>query len=432
VPRVIPPFRASGAFIEVVAMSRAVLVWVRRLVVGLGCVLAWLVDSGGAALGQSGAGQGELPALATQVAFPNLRFDRPVALAYPDDGSGLLYVVEQHTGRIYCFPNEAETSEKQLFLELPSAMNKDNEEGLLGLAFHPKYRENGQFYVYYSAADRGQPRKSVVSRFLRSSGDARKADPASETRIWVSAADPYSNHNGGCILFGPDGYLYISLGDSGAADDPLTTGQNPKDWFGSILRIDVDHPADGKAYGIPQDNPRLRDGKAYRDWAPEVYCIGLRNVWKFSFDRATGDLWAGDVGQNLWEIVHKIENGGNYGWSIKEGFHDFRPRQRRAANTKLSAPIAEYSHELGKSITGGYVYRGPSLPELTGAYVYGDFETGRIWGLRERAGKPALVRELIDLGSNPRLNIAAFGEDPAGELYLLAFDGRIHRLVPRR
>ena len=176
---------------------------------------------------------------------------------------------------------------RQLFLQLPDPINRGNEEGLLGLAFHPKYKENGEFFVYYSAK-KGDDRRSVVSRFRVSKDDPRKADPASEERIWVSAKDPFENHNGGCIAFGPDGYLYISLGDSGAADDPLTTGQNPTDWFGSILRIDVDHPADGKPYGIPKDNPRLRDPK-FADWAPEVYCIGLRNVWKFSFDRETGD-----------------------------------------------------------------------------------------------------------------------------------------------
>ena len=167
------------------------------------------------------------------------------------------------------------------------------------------------------------------SRGSRSrSDDPRRADPASEERIWVSAEDPFENHNGGTIAFGPDGFLYITLGDGGAADDPLSTGQNPSDWFGSILRIDVDHPADGKPYGIPADNPARRS-KAFAHWAPEVYCIGLRNVWKFSFDRQTGELWAGDVGQNLWEMVHRIENGGNYGWSIREGFHPFQPQRRQ-------------------------------------------------------------------------------------------------------
>lgn len=383
-----------------------------------------------------------LPKLATAVAFPNLKFDRPVALAYPDDGSNLLFVVEQHAARIQSFPNEKNTKDKQLFLQLPDPINRGNEEGLLGLAFHPKYKENGQFFVYYSADDskQGHKRRSVVSRFKVSKDDPRKADPASEERIWVSADDPFENHNGGCITFGPDGYLYITLGDSGAADDPLSTGQNPTDFFGSILRIDVDHPSGGKPYGIPKDNPKFRGG-AYARWAPEVYCIGLRNVWKFTFDRENGTLWAGDVGQNLWEMVHIIKNGGNYGWSIKEGFHPFQPQRRQKPDpaAKITPPIVEYPHaptatrkDDGKSITGGYVYRGKALPELNGVYVYGDYDTGRVWGLREADGKATANAELIDLRNNPKLNIAAFGEDPAGELYILAFDGRIHHLVRRK
>lgn len=378
-----------------------------------------------------------LPKLATEVAFKGLRFDRPVALAYPNDGGNLLFVVEQHRAVIRSFPNDKETTDNKVFLTLPDEINRGNEEGLLGLAFHPKYKENGQFFVYYSARDAGNPRRSVVSRFRVSKDDPRAADPSSEERIWVSADDPFENHNGGCIEFGPDGYLYISLGDSGAADDPLTTGQDPSDWWASILRIDVDHPSGGKPYGIPKDNPRLRDRRFAR-WAPEVYCIGLRNVWKFTFDRQTGELWAGDVGQNLWEMVYLIQNGGNYGWNVFEGTHPFRPRNRRDAASKISKPIAEYPHapsrqrrDDGKSITGGYVYRGKELPDLVGVYVYGDYDTGRIWGLRYEDGKRLANGELIDLRRNPKLNIAAFGEDAAGELYVLAFDGRIHRLVPR-
>ena len=382
--------------------------------------------------------KGSLPALATKVAFPNLKFDRPVAFDYPNDGSNLLFVNEQHTATIWSFPNDRTTSDKKLFLTLPDPINKGNEEGLLGLAFHPKYKDNKQFFVYYSANDPGH-RHSVVSRFRASSSDPRAADPASEERIWVSADDPFENHNGGHIAFGPDGYLYITLGDGGAADDPMSSGQNPRDWFGSILRIDVDHPSNGKPYGIPKDNPAGRARK-FSHWAPEVYCIGLRNVWKFSFDRQTGDLWAGDVGQNLWEMVHRIENGGNYGWSIREGFHPFQPqrRQRPDAAAKVQPPIVEYPHaptadrpDSGLSITGGFVYRGKKIPALTGVYVYGDYDSGRIWGLRYEKGKLIENGELIDVKQGRKLNIASFGEDSQGELYILAFDGRIHELVPR-
>ncbi len=372
----------------------------------------------------------QLPALKTEVAFPNLKFDRPVAMAYPA-GSDRLFVVEQHQAKIYSFVNDPKTAEKSLFLTLPQPISKDNEEGLLGLAFHPKYAENGKFYVYYSAQEGPKNRRSVVAQFTRSQSDPLQADPGSEQRIWTGPDDPFGNHNGGCILFGPDGYLYITLGDSGAADDPLTTGQNPGDAFGSILRIDVDHPAAGQAYGIPGDNPRLRDPKTYAAWAPEVYAIGLRNVWKFSFDRAEGTLWAGDVGQNLWEMVYIITNGGNYGWSIKEGTHNFKARQKLAAGTTITPPVFEYPHSVGKSITGGYVYRGPSLPALAGTYVVGDFDSGRIWGVVGKDPKTAQTGELIDVAKNGKLNIAGFGEDAQGELYILAFDGRIHKLAPR-
>lgn len=383
----------------------------------------------------------KLPRLKTAVAFPNLKFDRPVALAYPDDGSNLLFVTEQHQGKIQSFTDSPDASDKQEFLTLPDPMNRGNEEGLLGLAFHPKYKQNGEFFLYYSAhdtVDGKHHRRSVVSRFKVSKDDPRKADPGSEQRVWVSADDPFENHNGGCIAFGPDGFLYISLGDSGAADDPLTTGQNPKDWFGSILRVDVDHPADGKAYGIPSDNPKLRDPK-FQDWAPEVFCIGLRNVWKFTFDRETGTLWAGDVGQNKWEMVHIIENGGNYGWSVNESFHPFKPRQKPDRASPITRPIVEYPHaanldpnrkDVGVSITGGYVYRGKALADLVGVYVYGDYQTGRIWGVKAKDGQAVESAELVDVTKSKPLNIAAFGEDSRGDLFILAFDGRIHRLVP--
>ena len=407
-----------------------------RQLARIGLASALLAVSAGTAARAEG-----LPKLKTEVAFPNLRFDRPVALAYPDDGSNLLFVAEQHKGTIVSFLDEKETSELKVFLNLPDAMNKGNEEGLLGLAFHPKYKQNGEFFVYYSAHDMvdGQHiRRSVVSRFKVSKDDPRKADPASEQRIWMSAKDPFENHNGGCIDFGPDGYLYISLGDSGAADDPLTTGQNPKDFFGSILRVDVDHSADGKAYAIPSDNPKLRDSK-FADWAPEVYCIGLRNVWKFTFDKTTGDLWAGDVGQNKYEMVHIIKNGGNYGWSINEGFHPFKPRQKADPASKISKPVVEYPHgpnddpkrkDFGQSITGGYVYRGKALPSLDGVYVYGDFQSGRIWGVKaDKEGQAIEAGELTDVNKS-KLAIAGFGEDASGDLFILAFDGKIHRLVP--
>jgi glucose/arabinose dehydrogenase len=404
---------------------------IRPVIVVASCLLT---------VGAQAPAQTSLPRLSTQVAFRNLQFDRPVTLAYPSDNRNLLFVVEQHQAKIQSFPNDPETGDKQPFLTLPREISRDNEEGLLGLAFHPNYSENGQFFVYYSAREGRTGRRSVVSRFRVSKDDPRRADPRSEERIWMSAPDPFGNHNGGHIAFGPDRFLYITLGDSGAADDPLVSGQNPADFWGSILRIDVDHPSRDRPYGIPKDNPRLRDPRKFGTWAPEVYAIGLRNVWKFSFDREEGTLWAGDVGQNLWEEVDIIVNGGNYGWSVREGFHPFPKRQKRAVRAAdLIAPVVEYPHvpsrqrpDDGKSITGGYVYRGKALPALQGVYVYGDFDTGRIWGCRvDDAGKLLVNGELIDLRQNPKLAIASFGEDAQGELYILAFDGRIHKFVPR-
>jgi len=386
----------------------------------------------------AGADAPALPQVETRVAYPNLKFDRPVALAYPAEDPSRFFVVEQHQAKIWSFPSSPrDTSEKKLFLELPDPINKGNEEGLLGLAFHPKYKENGQFFVYYSAND-GPERRSVVSRFNVSSDDPTKADPSSEKRIWISDVDKWENHNGGTILFGPDGFLYITLGDGGAGGDPLSTGQDPKDWFGSILRIDVDHPADGQGYGIPADNPAVAS-KAHAHWAPEVYAIGLRNVWKFSFDRETGDLWAGDVGQNLYEMVHKIDSGGNYGWSIREAFHAFEPQRRQKPDpaAKISPPLAEYPHkptaerpDSGLSITGGYVYRGEAIPALKGYYVYGDYDSGRIWGLKYEGGKTTANGEILKVTPQTKLNITSFDETPEGEILILAFDGRIHELVP--
>lgn len=384
-----------------------------------------------------------LPQLGFEVAFPQLRFDRPVALAYPNDGGDRLFVVEQK-GVIRSFPNELGAADAPVFLDiqdrvLSPARGGHNEEGLLGLAFHPNYAENGQFFVYYSAQEGPTGRRSVVARYRVDPSDPLKADPSIEERIWLSEPDPYGNHNGGCIEFGPDGYLYISLGDSGSADDPLVTGQNPSDWWGSILRIDVDNPANGQPYGIPADNPRLRDPRRFRDWAPEVYAIGIRNIWKFTFDRETGACWAGDVGQNLWEEVILVVNGGNYGWSAVEGFHPFPKRQRRPVRpADLIPPVFEYPHgpnqpggrtDTGLSITGGYVYRGQAIPDLVGAYVMGDYDTGRVWALRvDDKGTLTAANEVVDLSRYPKLNVAAFGEDRAGELYILAFDGRIYRV----
>ncbi len=261
-------------------------------------------------------------------------------MAYPDDGSHRLFVVEQHTARIMVVPRQARDTFEATVLPAPRPHQPGKRGGPARAGLPPQVQgEPAVLRLLFGQRSRDPAfgGLAVLDGFARTTGSPTRA---SEQRIWVSAKDPFENHNGGTIAFGPDGYLYITLGDSGAADDPLLSGQNPRDWFASILRIDVDHPEGGKAYGIPKDNPAQRDPK-YAHWAPEVYCIGLRNVWKFSFDRKTGDLWAGDVGQNLWEMVHRIENGGNYGWSIREGFHPFHPERRQRPDPAATHPAAD-------------------------------------------------------------------------------------------
>ncbi len=290
-----------------------------------------------------------------------------------------------------------------------------SEEGLLGLAVDPD--DQGHLYVYYSAAN---PRRSVVSRFDYSS-QTMKADTNSELVI-LEVAQPYSNHNGGQIAFGPDGYLYIGLGDGGSAGDPQDNGQDTSTLLGSILRIDVSNAAPGQPYSVPPGNP-FADGGG----RPEIWAYGLRNPWRFSFDRATGALWTGDVGQNRWEEIDLVRRGGNYGWNTLEGNHCFQPSQN-CNREGTTPPVWEYSLD-GKpcSVIGGYVYRGPTIPWLTGTYVYGDFCSGKVFGLRYANGQVIEHKELADTG----LRIMSFAEDNNGNLYLLSQNEGIHRLTAK-
>ena len=285
------------------------------------------------------------------------------------------------------------------------------EEGLLGLALDPA--DSRYVYVYYSAAN---PRRSVVSRFSGNSA----ADNRDSELVILEVEQPYANHNGGQIAFGPDGYLYIGLGDGGSAGDPQRNGQDTSTLLGTILRIDVSEATAGRPYAIPPDNP-FADGGG----RPEIWAYGLRNPWRFSFDRETGELWAGDVGQNRWEEIDIIERGGNYGWNTLEGHHCFSPREE-CQQEGMIAPVWEYPLEDGAcSVTGGYVYRGAAIPWLNGAYVYGDFCTGEIFGLRYANGQVVEHKQLADTG----LRIASFGQDNDGELYALSQGEGIFRLV---
>jgi glucose/arabinose dehydrogenase len=350
----------------------------------------------------------------TVVAFPNLTFDRPVDLQHAGDNTNRLFVVEQE-GEIFVFENNPNAGTKNLFLDIKSKVNDGgNEEGLLGVAFHPDYESNGYLFVNYTASN---PRRTVISRFKVSS-DPGKADPSSEYVI-LEFQQPYSNHNGGQISFGPDGNLYIATGDGGSGGDPHGNGQNRSVLLGKILRIDVNHETNGNHYAIPADNPFA----ASSEFRKEIYAYGLRNPWRFSFDVPTQTLWAGDVGQNSYEEIDIIEKGGNYGWNTMEGKHCFNPSSG-CETSNLKQPVWEYGRGEGISVTGGFVYRGPTLSGLTGQYVYADYGSGNIWALGQ-GNTPNPVNSKIVASD---LSISSFGVDQNNELYICAFDGKIYRL----
>jgi len=352
-------------------------------------------------------------------AFPNLSFDRLLWMGAPQNDDRFIYFVEQG-GRILV-ADAGNPAQTKVFLE-EEVRRGHNEEGLLGMAFHPDYTENGRFYIYYSASN---PVRTVLSEFQRSAARESVADPTTE-RVLLDISQPFGNHNGGDIQFGPDGFLYVAVGDGGAGGDPLGHGQQTNSLLGTILRIDVDNadPACGTAYGIPEDNPfaaeRCQPGVAPMG-APEIYAWGLRNIWRMSFDRSTGELWAADVGQDAREEIDIIENGHNYGWNQVEGDRCYRGNCDLDA---FAAPVFTYGHDLGKSVTGGYVYRGSRLPELWGKYIFGDFETGRIWALERIPGDAPEVTLL----THSRQRISSFGEAPDGELYVLTFDADVQQL----
>lgn len=345
-------------------------------------------------------------------AFPELTFDRPVELTHAGDGSNRLYVVEQ-AGQIRRFENRPDASRADLFFDIVSRVSSEGEMGLLGLAFHPRFRENGYFYVYYTKRN---PLESVLARYQVVAGEAM-VNPATETVI-LRFAQPYDNHNGGKIAFGPDGYLYIATGDGGAWGDQHHYAQNRASWLGKLLRIDVDRTEKGR-YGIPADNPWAGNGEGLRE---EIFAYGLRNPWRFSFDRQTGLIWAGDVGQNEFEEVNIISKGGNYGWRLKEGNRCYNPR-KDCDPGGLTAPVHTYPRSEGVSITGGVVYRGARHPGLQGRYLYADYVSGNVWALRAENGVETDNQRLVTNAGT----ISAFGEDAAGEVYLLDHRGTIKK-----
>ena len=388
-----------------------------------------------------------LPKVQLRPAFPALTLDRPVWMSQAPDGSDRFFVVEQ-PGRILLVAKGSDGSQVKEFLNIADRgtyveAGANTGVGLMSIAFHPGFKTNGLFYIFYSqqnANRTGQfPGRSVISEFKVSSANPDRADLGSE-RILLEVPEPFRNNQGGQLSFGPDGFLYIALGDGGSNNDPFNSGQNTCTLLAKILRIDVNtRSTTGTGtglkelpYGIPADNPWVGEPEMGGNSGArkETYAWGLREVWRYSWDRKTGDLWAGDVGEKLWEEVDLIVKGGNYGWCVREGAHHFKPG---ASGAQYIEPVIEYPHlpgllaqskfprhSIGICIIGGYVYRGKRYPSLDGIYIYGDFVLGTIWGLRYDDGK---VTDYGTLLAQPR-NITSFAEDADGELYVLSFSER--------
>ncbi|TLP81665.1 PQQ-dependent sugar dehydrogenase [Maribacter sp. ACAM166] len=343
-------------------------------------------------------------------AFSNLIFSSPLDLQSPEDGTNRIFVAEKG-GVIKTFENRELVEDASTFLDISSRTATTSELGLLGIAFHPKYSTNGFLYVTYTPSED----LAVISRFKVSETDINTIDESSET-ILLQIPQPFTNHNGGQLAFGSDGYLYIASGDGGGSGDPNGNAQNLDNLLGKILRIDVNMEDPGLNYAIPTDNPFVGDENA----RSEIYAYGLRNPWRFSFDVQTNTIWTGDVGQDELEEINIIEKGGNYGWNILEGTSCYQNTD--CNTTRTIGPVFEYGHSTNdKSITGGYVYRGTKIPELNGYYIYGDFVSGRIWAL-DQSGNNQLL-----LGTG--LGISSFGTDASNELYICSFDGKIYQLM---
>jgi glucose/arabinose dehydrogenase len=349
------------------------------------------------------------PGITLKLSLGNIK--QPTHIAHAGDGSNRLFITEQR-GRILL--DKGGVISKKPFLDLTARVSCCGERGLLSVVFPPGYAGKKYFYVNYT--DRSGD--TVVARY-RVSHDPDIADPKSEEVI-LTVEQPYANHNGGQLAFGPDGHLYIGMGDGGSGGDPHKHGQNPSSLLGKMLRIDVE--SGKKPYAVPADNP-FANGKAYR---PEIWATGLRNPWRFFFDRKTGDLYIADVGQNRYEEIDFEPKGGkggrNYGWNIMEGLHCYASES--CDRKGLALPVAEYDHDEGCSVTGGVVYRGSRFPQLQGIYFYGDYCSGRIWGLRQ-SGAEWMNKMLKDSG----LSISTFGEDEAGEVYVADYGkGNIYRI----
>ncbi|MBL8738286.1 MAG: PQQ-dependent sugar dehydrogenase [Planctomycetes bacterium] len=381
------------------------------------------------------------PAIAFVNAFPaQAGFDRPLFVAFAASDPAHAYVVTQ-PGQVFAVARDGKSEARHTFFDLGDKVFTDNwEEGLLGFAFDPAYADNGFVFACWSEKipNRKQPmgdgreqrsnRQSVIARYATQVVEGRRVvDLASELRV-LEVFQPFGNHNGGTIVFGPDGMLYVALGDGGAANDPFGNGQALSMLLGKVLRLDVRKATKETPYTIPADNPFVgKDGAR-----GEIWCYGLRNPWRIAFDRKTGELWCGDVGQDRIEEVDQLVKGGNYGWNAFEASELFRGRKDGPLPGVAIAPIAEYPHPEGLSITGGHVYRGTAIPGLDGWFVYGDFMTMKMWACKE--GKGAASDQVVQLERAPQM-VASFAEEPDGELLLCGFGGRdgvVWRIVPRK
>lgn len=352
-------------------------------------------------------------------AFPNLTFVDPVGIHHSGDGTNRIFVVEQE-GRIKVFNNDSNTSISQTFLDIRSIVDQDGgytEEGLLGLAFHPNYEQNGYFYVNYTDYN---PKRNVIARYSVDPDNPNEADYFS-SEILLEVNQPYNNHNGGQMEFGNDGYLYISFGDGGSSGDPQNNGQDLSTLLSTIVRIDVNNQSNNMNYSIPFDNPFI-DNQGAR---PEIFAYGLRNVWRFSFDSETNLLWAADVGQNEWEEIDIIHPGLNYGWNEMEASHCYPPGSNCNPD-QFELPVWEYALYVDGvcSVTGGYVYRGNNIYTLRGKYIYGDWCTGDIWALYTNNNQNYINEEII----RTDINITSFGVDEYNELYFCG-NQRIFKLT---
>jgi glucose/arabinose dehydrogenase len=366
-----------------------------------------------------------------QPAYPTLAttFLYPIELKSVPDSSNRMFVV-QKGGKIYVINNDSTPTTAKLFLNLTSIVSQSTasgETGLLGLAFHPDYANNRYFYVNYTNSLSGSL-KSYIARFQTSATNPDSALFSSKFEL-LNISQPYSNHNGGCLNFGLDGYLYCAFGDGGSGGDPLGNGQNKSVLLGKILRINVDSAAAPLNYSIPTSNPFYGNSMGYRQ---EIFTYGMRNTWRFSLDSVTGKMWAGDVGQNAYEEVDILESGGNYGWNIMEGLHCYNATI--CDTTFKKKPIWEYAQGSNNySVTGGYVYRGSLMPALYGKYIYGDYVSGRIWALNYDGINPTTNAIVIDRPSAvaQQKTISAFGVDRQNNIYVISYtEGKIYKIVP--